>query len=107
MEELANTARWYTYILRTADNVLYTGVATNPTRRLKEHEAGPKHKGAKALAGRQRPFQIVYLQEWDGNSPAQSWEVQVKDFTRKNKDIIIRTNERVTADLLKECPWDR
>ena len=46
-----NTAAplWYLYMLETAEGALYTGITTNVSRRLAQHEAG---RGAKALRGR-------------------------------------------------------
>ncbi len=40
---------WYLYLIRTADNALYTGITTDVQRRYKQHQSG---KGAKALRGK-------------------------------------------------------
>jgi putative endonuclease len=47
---------WYVYMLRCADNSLYTGVATDIDARLTAHNAG---KGAKYTRGR-LPVKLVY-----------------------------------------------
>ena len=40
---------WYLYLIRTADNALYTGITTDVARRYQQHQQG---KGAKALRGK-------------------------------------------------------
>lgn len=40
---------WFLYLIRTADNALYTGITTDVARRYQQHQSG---KGAKALRGR-------------------------------------------------------
>jgi predicted GIY-YIG superfamily endonuclease len=40
---------WFLYLIRTADNRLYTGITTDVPRRFRQHQAG---KGAKALRGK-------------------------------------------------------
>ena len=44
------------YIVRCADGQLYTGIATDVTKRLAEHESGPR--GAKFLRGK-GPLEVV------------------------------------------------
>ena len=41
------TPQWYVYLMRCADNSLYTGVTTDPERRVREHNGELKGKGAK------------------------------------------------------------
>jgi len=43
------TVCWFLYLIRTADNRLYTGITTDVPRRFRQHQAG---KGAKALRGK-------------------------------------------------------
>ncbi|HGT8905200.1 TPA: DNA damage response exodeoxyribonuclease YhbQ, partial [Escherichia coli] len=40
---------WFLYLIRTADNKLYTGITTDVERRYQQHQSG---KGAKALRGK-------------------------------------------------------
>jgi putative endonuclease len=51
------TVCWFLYLVRTADNALYTGITTDVARRFLQHQTG---KGAKALRGKGNyswPFQ--------------------------------------------------
>jgi putative endonuclease len=50
---------WCVYMLRCADSTLYTGVTTDVSRRVAEHNSGIKGKGAKYTAARQ-PVTLVY-----------------------------------------------
>jgi putative endonuclease len=43
------TVCWFLYLVRTADNALYTGITTDVARRFLQHQTG---KGAKALRGK-------------------------------------------------------
>ncbi|EDM2309692.1 GIY-YIG nuclease family protein, partial [Salmonella enterica] len=46
---MATMTPWYLYLIRTADNALYTGITTDVARRYRQHQTG---KGAKALRGK-------------------------------------------------------
>ncbi len=46
------TVCWFLYLIRTADNRLYTGITTDVERRFRQHQAG---KGAKGVARQRRP----------------------------------------------------
>ena len=75
------------YILRCGDGTLYTGVATDVSRRFEEHSSqGPK--AAKYVRGR-LPLQIVYMREIGTRSDAQKEEWRVKRLTRAQKDALV------------------
>ena len=67
-------AKWTVYILRCADNSLYTGVATDVDARLATHNAG---KGAKYTRGR-LPVKLVYREAANGRSAALKREIAIK-----------------------------
>jgi putative endonuclease len=50
--------RWFIYMVRCADGTLYTGIATDPRRRVAEHN-GLGRSGARYTRGR-RPVRLVY-----------------------------------------------
>ena len=58
----------YTYILRCADNSLYTGWTNNLDRRVSAHNAG---KGAKYTKAR-LPVQLVYFESFKTKEEAMS-----------------------------------
>lgn len=76
----------YVYILRCADGTLYTGWTTDPERRTAAHNAG---KGAKYTKAR-RPVELVYIEEHDDKIEAQRREYEIKQFSRAEKEELIR-----------------
>lgn len=72
---------WYVYVLRCADQTLYTGVATDLTARLAKHNAG---KAAKYTRGR-LPVQLVYQESARGRSHALKREHTIKCLSRAAK----------------------
>jgi len=75
----------YVYILRCADDTLYTGYTTDPERRLREHNAG---EGAKYTRGR-TPVDLVHLESYDSQSAAMSREYEIKQLSRREKDRLV------------------
>ena len=67
----------YTYILRCADNSLYTGWTNNLDRRVSAHNAG---KGAKYTKAR-LPVQLVYFESFKTKEEAMSREYFIKNRT--------------------------
>ncbi len=75
-------ARWHVYIIQAAAGLLYTGISTDPVRRLREHESGKK--GARSLRGKS-PLQIVYQTAAPDRSAASVLEARIKRLTRAQK----------------------
>ena len=86
--------RYRLYILRCNDNTLYTGIATDVTRRLEEHRAGAR--GAKYLRGR-LPVELVFECDAGGRGEAQSLEHRVKRLSRQSKEALIAGDLGVEA----------
>ena len=78
-------ACWYVYILKCADETLYTGITTDIDRRLAEHESGT---GAKYTKGR-APLRLVYREECVNRSVASKREMEIKSLPRNKKDCLI------------------
>ena len=72
----------YTYILRCADNSLYTGWTNNLDRRVSAHNAG---KGAKYTKAR-LPVQLVYFESFKTKEEAMSREYFIKKMSKKEKE---------------------
>jgi len=75
------------YMLRCADDSLYTGITTDLNRRIQEHN-GEIEGGAKYTAGR-RPVQLVYSKECKDRSKAGKEEWRIKKMKRKEKEELI------------------
>lgn len=74
------------YILRCADDSLYTGIACDVDRRIAEHEAGAR--GAKYLRGKQ-PLQLEFSSEVGDRATASRLEYRVKQLSRAQKEALI------------------
>ena len=74
------------YILRCADDSLYTGVAVDVERRLDEHRGGKR--GAKYLRGR-LPIELVYERVVGARGDALRAEHRVKRLSRREKEELI------------------
>lgn len=74
---------WFVYILRCADDTLYTGVTTDPERRLREHNAGGK-LGARYTRAR-RPVTLAHCEEAVSRADAYRREMTIKKLGRDAK----------------------
>lgn len=72
----------YIYILMCSDNTLYTGYATDVTKREWEHNNSDK--GAKYTRYR-RPCKVVYTECYESRSEAQKREAAIKKLSREEK----------------------
>lgn len=89
---------WYVYILSCHDASLYTGVTTDPQRRLQEHRdgVGAKYTRAREVDG------IVYLERCEDRSSALSREWAIKALTRYEKDALIASEENELEKFLEQ-----
>lgn len=71
------------YILACADGSLYTGIARDIERRLREHN-GEVAKGARYTSSR-RPVRLVYEATFSSRSEALREEVRIKRLPRAQK----------------------
>ncbi len=88
---------YYCYVLRCADGTLYTGVTTDITRRVEEHNDG---KGARYTASR-RPVRMVWKEEHHDRSSAQRREAAIKSWSRSRKEALIAGDGRGQTSV---CP---
>ncbi|WP_290611312.1 GIY-YIG nuclease family protein [Arsukibacterium sp. UBA3155] len=77
-------APWFLYMIRTAGGQLYTGISTDPKRRLRQHN-GELKGGAKALRGK-GPLQLVYQQVMANRAEASKAEYQLKQLSKAAKE---------------------
>jgi len=83
---------WYVYILRCADNSLYTGVTTDVNKRLDEHNGITKN-GAKYTVSR-RPVILAYQESVDSRSVACKREYMIKSLSKSEKETLILSNKK-------------
>ena len=78
---------YYLYILKCADETLYTGITVDLERRIEEHNSSKL--GAKYTRAR-RPVKLVYSKKFRNRSVASKEEVKIKALTRKEKKEMIK-----------------
>ncbi len=80
---------WFVYLLRCADNSLYTGITTDLNRRLAEHNGeNNSNKGARYTRHR-RPVSLVYSETLTCRSNASQREYVIKQLSRTAKEQLI------------------
>jgi putative endonuclease len=80
---------WFVYILRCADDTLYTGITTNVERRLAEHNAGTA-SGARYTRSR-RPVELLYAEPASDRAQAGRREAAIKRLERTAKLALVAT----------------
>jgi predicted GIY-YIG superfamily endonuclease len=83
--------RAHVYILRCADDTLYTGTAKELEKRIAAHNAA---KGAKYTRAR-LPVELVYREGPMSLTRALRREYQLKQLTRAQKQAVIRGELKV------------
>jgi putative endonuclease len=78
---------WFVYLIRTSDDVLYTGISTDVERRVTTHARG---RGAKFLRGR-GPLEVAYRCRIGERGLAQRVEIRLKRLARPEKEAIVRS----------------
>jgi len=93
---------WILYMIRARDQSLYTGITTDPERRLFEHNCAAEigSKGAKALRGK-GPLKLVYQAEIGDRSEAQKMEYKVKQLSKAEKEMLVSKQQPLLKFLEK------
>ena len=73
---------WTVYILRCRDGSLYTGITTDPERRLAEHNSD---RGAARYTRARRPVQMIYTEPAEDRAAASRREAAIKRLSRAEK----------------------
>ncbi len=76
---------WFVYILRCADDSLYTGITNDLERRCNQHNAGTASRYTRSRL----PVEMVYQEEQDSRSDALKRELKIKALSRKQKESLI------------------
>ena len=92
--------RWFVYLVRCADDSLYTGVTTDLARRLRQHN-GEIVGGASYTRGR-RPVDLVWSEACTDRSNAQHREYVVRHSPRAEKLRLAANYDRSIAAVAAE-----
>jgi putative endonuclease len=84
---------YFCYLLRCSDSSLYTGITTDPVRRLKQHNRG---QASKYTAAR-HPVRLVWKEKHPNRSSALRREAQLKRWPRRQKQALIRSTRHRRA----------
>lgn len=82
------------YILKCADQSLYTGCTNNLEKRLVEHNS--KKSGAKYTRAR-RPVQLVFKQVFRTLARGRAREAEIKRLTRLAKLLLIKKSKKILS----------
>ena len=79
---------FWVYILRCADDSYYTGHTDNLEKRLAEHQSGI----CDGYTPARLPVTLVFSQEFSTRLEALTCERQIKGWSRKKKEAMIRVD---------------
>lgn len=81
---------YYFYLIRCSDDSLYSGVTTDLSRRLLEHNS-QSIRGSKYVRSRQ-PAILVYHEKLSSKSKALKREAAVKKWSKEMKEQLVMRN---------------
>jgi putative endonuclease len=93
---------YYVYILRCNDGTYYTGITSDISKRLFQHETDDS---LHSYVSRRKPFELVFIDSFDKPLSAISREKQIKKWSKKKKESLIKSNW-VNLKKLSECRND-
>jgi len=85
---------WVVYVLRCRGGTLYTGVTTDPARRLKQHNAGTASRYTRSRL----PVKMVYREDQPTKSAALKREWAIKQLPRSAKLRLISSQKAKRKD---------
>ena len=86
---------WTVYLAKCGDGTLYTGVTTDPERRLAEH-----NRGCGGAYTRSRlPIALVYLERAPDRSHALRREHAIKQMSRAEKEALFLVRPAVGSGV--------
>lgn len=85
----------YAYMVRCADNTIYSGYSTNPLKREDAHNSG---KGAKYTRNR-LPVKLIYVEAFENKSDAMKREWALKQLNRRQKEELVNANSNCIKQI--------
>jgi predicted GIY-YIG superfamily endonuclease len=89
---------FFVYILRCADDSYYTGQTDNLERRINEHQTGAI---SSCYTFKRRPVELVFSQDFPTREQALASEQQIKGWSRKKKEAMMRGDWAEVSKLAK------
>jgi predicted GIY-YIG superfamily endonuclease len=81
---------WFLYIVRCADDSLYTGITKDVSRRCQQHNAGTASRYTRCRL----PTKLVFQETHPNQSAALKREAEIKAMTRRDKLALIRLRKK-------------
>lgn len=89
----------YVYILKCSDNSYYTGITSNLTQRLCQHETAFYPE---CYTANKRPIKLVYYCEFTDISIVIDIEKKIKKWSRAKKEALINEEYDRLTNLAKK-----
>lgn len=80
---------WSCYILRCADDTLYTGITNDLERRIAAHNEGTASKYTRTRV----PVELLFVEDCADRSEASKRESAIKKMTREEKWVLIQSGQ--------------
>ena len=89
---------FFVYILRCADDTLYTGYTGDLKRRVKQHQSGSIPR---AYTKPRRPVELVWAEEFETKEEARAYEKKVKRLSTSRKETLIVEDKEHTGQIIE------
>ena len=95
---------FWVYLLQCADQSYYVGHTDNLEQRIGEHESG----GIGGYTSTRRPVRVVFTQDFSSRAEALAAELQIKGWSRKKKQALIRGDwAELSVQAQRRTPFRR
>ena len=96
-KEQTTPPTWYVYMIENRLAQLYTGVTTDPNRRLRQHR-GELKGGARALKGK-APLSFKWVAQASDKASAMRTEYHIKRLSKSAKLALLTHPERLPEQV--------
>jgi putative endonuclease len=90
---------YYVYILKCSDNLTYTGITNDLSRRLEEHQKGLNKN---CFTYKRRPLELIFKQDFNDIKQAIYFEKKIKKWSAKKK-FALANGDFYLLQILAEC----
>ena len=91
--------KYYVYILKCSDSLLYVGLTNNMQRRFEEHENGINKS---CFTFKRRPVKLIFNQVFNDIEQAIFFEKKIKKWSSKKK-LALANGDFDMLKILSEC----
>ena len=89
---------FFVYILRCADDTLYTGYTGDLVRRLKQHQSGAIPR---SYTKSRRPVNLVWAGNFESKEEARANEKKIKRLKTEKKADLIQSEQARTDQIIE------